>query len=276
MNLKSGQDSPKPTETSAPSQEQQLKESSNSKIRSTGESSLVPLDPKPGEMTLIKNHAVSTLVDTAEAGVKKLSDEEKQVLSKFVENTSRGFAASLGMICKGPKCPFLSACPINEIGGTLPIDRRCPVESSIVTLWVNKHLKSLGIDNPDDPIHSFDMDMLYELAGQELIRWRCSVHLSDKPLLVENKLVGYSNDSQPIFADVINPVLEVMERAGRNILKIREALVATREAQVKAGQVASDPTLRASELREKAFALSEKRRKDQESIKEANFTIKDK
>ena len=117
------------------------------------------------------------------------------------------------------------------------------------------------------------MDMLYELAGQELIRWRCSVHLSDDPALVSNQQVGATQQGDPIFGDVINPVLDVMERSGKNISKIREALVATREAQIRAGQLASDPTERAANLREKANEMFRKRREANEAVKDAEFSV---
>lgn len=201
-----------------------------------------------------------------------VTQEQRNMLSSFIDATTRGSVGIMGMICKGAKCPFLSACPLAMIGANLPINKRCPVEAGMITNWVNKHLKSLGIENPDDPIHSFDMDMLYEIATQELIKWRCSVHLSDDPRLVSEKQIAATQQGEPIFGDVINPVLDVMERAGRNIAKIREALVATREAQIKAGQVALDPTQKFAEQRKKAVEIVKQR---SEKMKEAEFKVKE-
>jgi hypothetical protein len=110
-----------------------------------------------------------------------------------------------------------------------------------------------------------------------LIKWRCSVHLSDDPRLVSNQQVGATQQGEPIFGDVINPVLDVMERAGRNIAKIREALVATREAQIKAGQVAVDPSQRAAEQREKAAKIIQDRlaeARGTKDLKDAEFKVK--
>lgn len=274
MNMKSGQDSQSETGPSAPLQEQQSGGSSSLSTRAKESIFLAPLDLKSGDLSNIKNIVVNNLANIAkEENGRALSDEGMQVLSLFIENTTRGYVGSLGMLCKGASCPFISACPLNKIQSKLPIGKICPVENSIVTMWINKHLKALGIENPDDPVHSFDMDMLYELAGQELIRWRCSVHLSDNPKLVSNQQVGATQQGEPLFADVINPVLDVMERAGKNIAKIREALVATRQAQVKAGQVTTDPTQRAAELREKATKLARERLKSQEKIKDAEFKL---
>lgn len=273
MSMKSGPDSQKDKETSALSQGQQSKESSYPSSKTKETTFLAPLDPKSGDLKSIKNIVVQNLTDIAESNDLVLTPDQKQLIASFIDSTTRGYVGSLGMICKGATCPFISACPLNAVKSKLPIGKRCPVESSIVTMWINKHLKALGIEDPDDPVHSFDMDMLYELAGQELIRWRCSVHLSDDPRLVSNQQVSATQQGEPIFADVINPVIDVMERAGRNIAKIREALVATREAQVKAGQVTTDPTQRAAELKEKAAKLIKERKLAQEKIKDADFKI---
>lgn len=274
MSTKSGQDSHQETAINARLLGQQSEESSSLSTKGKDSIFLAPLDLKSGDLKNIKSIVVNNLVNIVnEENGTGLSKEGIDVISSFIENTTRGYVGSLGMVCKGASCPFVGACPLNKIGSKLPVGKVCPVECSIVTMWINKHLKALGIENPDDPVHSFDMDMLYELAGQELIRWRCSVHLSDNPRLVSNQQVGATQQGEPIFADVINPVLDVMERAGKNIAKIRDALVATRQAQIKAGQVTTDPTQRAAELREKAVKIAKERRNSQEKLKDAEFRI---
>lgn len=276
MSMKSGNDFPKGTDSSANSEERHSEGSSSESLVIIKKDLSTPSQIKPGDLKNIKKKVVNDLIRVAEGDGEKLTDAAISSLSHYIDSTTRGYVGSLGMICRGKSCPFISSCPLNNIGASLPIGAKCPVENAMITMWLNKHLKALGIEDPSDPIHSFDMDMLYELAGQELIRWRCSVHLSDDPRLVSNQQVGATQQGEPIFADVINPVLDVMERSGKNISKIREALVATREAQIKAGQLASDPTERASELKKKASELIEKRRRAKEQTKDAEFKVKDK
>jgi len=266
MNSKSGPDSQPKTETTAHSPVPPLTESQKKSSTNTEKLLYSPLVLKNGGVEDIK----SLLVEKIAKDSGNLTTEQMSSLTRFMDVSSKGYTGSLGMICAGERCPFISHCPLKQAGIALPYKKACPVEASMVTIWINKHLRALGIENPEDPIHSFDMDLLYELAGQELIRWRCGVHLSDDPRLVSNQQVGATQQGEPIFADVINPVLDVLERAGRNIFKIREALVATREAQVKAGQVNTDPTLRSAELREKALSVAKKRR---EEVKDADFKV---
>lgn len=275
MNTKSGQNTTTNQDQSVPSQEQQSKESLVSKDKKEVKSSLEPLALKLGDPRHIREAVANNLINIAESESGcEITDESKRYLQQFIDMTSKGFVTSMSMNCAGKLCPYINACPLHAIGSKLPIGKPCPVENSIVVTWITKHLKVLGIDDIEDPVHSFDMDMLYELAGQELIRRRCSVHLSDDPRLVSNQQIAATQQGEPIFADVINPVLDVMERAGRNIGRIREALVATREAQVKAGQIATDPSTRAAELREKAMAIADARRKQQEVLKDADYRIK--
>ena len=275
MNMESGNDFQGKTEEDVNLAEQQSEGSSKKNLENIEKSSFIPSLTKPGDLKNIKKAVLDNLVNIAEQDKNSLTKDQVQHISHYLDSNTRGYVGSLGMMCKGQSCPFISSCPLNTVGSKLPIGQKCPVENAMVTMWLNKHLKALGIDDPNDPIHSFDMDMLYELAGQELIRWRCSVHLSDDPRLVSNQQVGATQQGEPIFADVINPVLDVMEKAGKNISKIRQALVATREAQIKAGQLASDPTERAAELKKKATELIEARRKANEQIKDAEISTND-
>lgn len=245
-------DSPEQTDNTVPSLEQRSNRSLSKSMHPGDNTSSVLLDLTSGDPRHIKRLVTNSLIDIAEELTDKAASEASVAIIKdFIDSTSRGFVGNMPMKCKGKNCLFISACPLAKAGSKLPIGSTCPVEKAMVTIWVSKHLESLGIKDIDNPEHSFDMDLLFELAGQELIRWRCSVHLSDDPSLVSSKQVGATIQGAPIFADVISPVLEVMERAGYSIRKIREALVATREAQIKAGSETRDPSQDAAKIREK-------------------------
>ena len=255
--------------------EQQLNGSSLQNLEPINKGCLPALTPAlSGPSEAIRN-AENAIVSAAEALTPGLTPEGADIIRKFINRSSKGFIGSMPMVCKGVECPFLHACPLYEAGAKLPMGSRCPVEESIVYMWVNKHLHALGIENIDAPENSFDMDMLYELAGQELIRWRCGAYLAKTPNIVESKLVGESIQGTPLFADVMNPVIDAMERAGKNVAKIRDALLATRKAQITAGQVAIDATQKAAELRKKAAEINKMRREiNSGMLKPAQFTIK--
>ncbi len=268
-------DSQKPTDKTVPSVDLPSPKSSTTNSKPGVRNSSIQLELRNGDPRAIRETAGNALIKVAEALSPDLTIEGKGEIRNFIDRTSRGYVGSLPMACRGDRCIFMSACPLSSAGAAFPIGLRCPAEDTIMAIWVTKHLKILGIENVDDPNHSFDMDLLYELAGQELIRWRCSVHLSDDPGLISNEQVGATPQGEPIFADVINPVLEIMEKAGKNVAKIRDALVATRKGQIAAGHDTLDPTQRAAELREKATKLQERRLKAKENVVEAEYTVKE-
>jgi len=219
----------------------------------------------------VKTALKENLVALAESESKlPLSAESKQVLAKFVENASRGFVSVMPMVCKGEQCPYISACPLKAAGSKLPVSKRCPVEDTISAIQVSKHLSALNIDNVDDPSHSFDVDMLCELAGLELLRWRCGVELSRNPKLIITEMVGATLEGESIYMDKPAPIIEVMERTSKHIAKLRDALVATRKAQLEAGQDISDVSQRAADLRLKA---EEAKKKRLEQIKPADYKV---
>lgn len=273
MNSASGPDTPNGTVPSAPSLEQQSKESSPLIIKPEEMSLSSKLPEETGGLVKIKKSIKSELVTIAEdTSNATLSAESRAILERFVDNASRGFVSVTPMKCQGMKCPYINSCPLKQAGSVLPIGKRCPVEDTIATLHVTKHLQSLGIEDVNDPSHSFDMDMLCEIAGLELLRWRCGAELSKDGRLIIDQAVGGTMDGDIIYQQVVNPIIDVLDRTGKHISKLREGLIATRKAQAEAGHVVHDVSQKASDLRAKADAA---RRKRLEKIKEAEFTVKD-
>jgi len=264
----------KQTEQDVPSQEAPQSESSNLNLSPVAPISVNLSVTVYGGPQEAKEQAVDSLSSVAKLLDPNVTEESLGIIKSFVDKANRGTSAALPLICNGKQCPFLHVCTLDQAKIPLPVGSKCPLELTLVSLWVNKHLKSLGIDDIDSPENSFDMDMLYELAAQELIRYRCGAYLSKNPNIVENKLVGESVQGTPIFADVMNPVMEAMDRAGRNISKLREALLATRKSQVSAGQAIIDVTEKAAQIRMKARELS-KSRMSKEVIKDADFKVND-
>ena len=263
----------KRTEEDAQSQDQPSKESSSSNLPVQTDPNLstqfIPVYGGPEEAKLLAKNSLATISKNLSPD---LPENALETISSFIEKVARGPGSILPMTCKGVSCPFLNVCPLHASSIALPIGQKCPVEETLVVLWVNKHLNALGITDINSPESSFDMDMLYELATQELIRYRCSAKLSAKPELTEERMTSESFSGTPIFSEVISPVLEIMERSGKNIARIRDALVATRKAQLRAGPIILDNTEKSAELRKKALELQRKRELKEE-LKDAEFNV---
>lgn len=240
-------DSDRSTDLTAHSQEQQPKTSSSKNTNGTPHS-LIKLKEEGGSLDKLISNAAEIL-----------GDRDSAIITGFLKRNSRGFVGALPLICKGEACPFLSACPLYEAKKELPIGARCPVESTLVQLWVNKHLEALGIDDYDSPEYSFDMDILYELAAHELIRWRLAGHLSEEGSLIEEVHVGDTDSGEPLFEKVINPILDELQKHTKIALRLKEALLATRQAKSSAGKVSSDPTKKAAELMKRIYNMLEQK-----------------
>lgn len=261
-------------EPDAPSPEEQPNQCSSKSLLPEGMNLFSISKTDGGHLQKITNSvsdAVSHLTD--------LDDNQKEIVRSFFESNAHGSTSTMSMECHGegtedsPGCPFLHVCPLYAAKADLPVGKKCPVEDGLVRIWVDKHLMSLGITDHLDPENSFDMEMLYELATHRLIQWRAQAHLSKKGALVEEKIIGYSNKGQPMFADVLSPLLETLTAHNTIAMKIRDALLATRKAQIQAGRDMGDNTRRGAELSEKARQKALDRLKAQrEKVKDADFT----
>jgi len=200
--------------------------------------------------------------------------ETKEATLHFLQTNANGFVGALAMRCKGKNCPILDSCPLFQTQAALPLGKPCPFEAGIVQTWVNKHLINLGIEDFTAPENSFDMDILYELAAHELIKWKAAHHLSRAGKLIEDRQVAANMQGDAIFAEVVSPALEILDIHNKITMKLRDALLATRKAQIQAGRDMSDPSKKAAELAELARKKAMERLGRAEKIKDAEFQVK--
>lgn len=230
-------------------------------------------ESKPKGLVKVKEKDKELVRLAKEAGMPVTSDKTVKILSQFVERQKHGHQGAMSMTCKGTKCSYLSMCPLHEAGERLPVTKRCPVENILIQMWSAKFIKALGIDM-DDPEYAIDMDMVYELAGLELIRNRAACKLSDEPDIFKRDITAFSPQGAPIYDDKPNMALLILERYGKRVDKLREQLIATRQAQAKIGKISGDSSVRAAKLAARARKIIEKRISGG-SIEEADFTEKD-
>jgi hypothetical protein len=203
-------------------------------------------------------------------------EETQEATLHFMQTHAHGFAGAIAMKCQGKGgCPIYDSCPLVQTNQPLPIGKACPFERGIVQTWVNKHLVALGIDDYLSPENSFDMDILYELAAHELIKWKAAQHIAKKGTLVDDRQVAANMQGEAIFAEVISPALEVLDIHNRITMKLRDALLATRKAQIQAGRDMGDPSKKSADLASRARqkALERLGKKKKEDVKDADFDV---
>ena len=151
------------------------------------------------------------------------------------------------------------------------ITHNCPVEKAVMAQWVQVTLSALNID-PKDPENAVDVSMVFELAGLEMLRYRAAWDLSKNPSLVEERIVGYSPQGDPIYGEQPKAALIVLEKYGKLVSKLRDQLLATRRAQAQVGKMSNDLSMRGAELLTKARELAKKRKMQQDTV-EVEFKI---
>lgn len=261
--------SPSETDPAAPSQEQQPKESSQENLPATQKDFSKTLVTKGGNLADIVNRVSNDLVGD-------MPEETQAACARFMQRNAGGFAGALAMKCKGMQCPILDVCPLYETKQALPLGQRCPFEMGLIQTWVNKHLVALGIEEHMSPDNSFDMDILYELAANELIKWKAAHHIAKKGELIEERQVNVTPDGTSIFSEVLSPAVDLFETHSKITIKLREALLATRKAQIQAGKDMGDPSKKASTLAENARKKALARLgKANEEITDADYEVKE-
>lgn len=231
-------------------------------------------DNESKEVVKIDTKDEALVKSAEEAGMTITSEKTVKILAQFVERQKHGHQGAMSMTCKGTKCSYLSMCPLHEAGEKLPVNKRCPVENILIQMWSAKFIQALGIDM-DDPEYAIDMDMVYELAGLELIRNRAACKLSDEPDIFKRDITAFSPQGAPIYDDKPNMALLILERYGKRVDKLREQLIATRQAQAKIGKISGDSSVKAARLAARAKKIIEKRMSGG-SIEDADFTEVDK
>lgn len=204
------------------------------------------------------------IVEAAKAGV-LVSQKGVEAIDSFLNRARFGHQGAMPMRCKGMSCPFISMCPLAEANEPLPVGKKCPVERGLVNMWVSQHVETLGID-PNDPDYAVDMDMVFELAGLELVRNRAAAHMSEQPELFKEKVVGYSPQGDPIYDDKPNMAMLAMEKYGKRVDKLREQLIATRKSQAQVGALASDNSVRSAKIMSRAKQILEERMQGSKAV----------
>ena len=261
-------DSPNELVPIVPSPEPQPEPLSSGSALTTQDFSSPTLTVRGGSLADISNRVSKELT----VGMPK---DTLAATEKFIQKNCNGFVGALSMKCKGLNCGILDVCPLYQTQQPLPLGKPCPFEQGIIQTWVNKHLISLGIDDVYAPENSFDMDILYELAANELIKWKAAQHISDRGQVIEEKQVSATMQGDAIFGDVLSPAVELLEVHTKITMKLRDALLATRKAQIQAGKDMTDPSKKAADLAEAARKKAMERLGRAEKIKDAEFEVQD-
>ena len=180
-----------------------------------------------------------------------LTPKEVKKLILYLNTLKHGFSATVPMTCMGEQCPYSNKCPIGD-NNNYPMGKDCPVEDTLREVWYQDYAKNLDID----PESKVDTSLVGDLVFWEMLEKRATEELAKKPEIVQKNVAGFQQTSEgmkPVYKDELNQIVNFLEKAQRQKLKVMNALIATREAKSKdVGRVFADPSTYAAKLLEKA------------------------
>jgi len=189
-----------------------------------------------------------------------LTPKEVKRLILYINTLKHGFSATVPMVCMGEQCPYSSKCPLGT-NNNYPIGKDCPIEGTLREMWHNDYVKELGVD----PESRVDGALVGDLVFWEVLEKRATEELAKKPEILQKNVAGFQQTPEglkPVYKDEMNQIVNFLEKAQKQKLKIMNSLIATREAKAKdINRAMADPSSYASKLLAKAREL-EKRAAD--------------
>ena len=186
-----------------------------------------------------------------------LTPKEAKRLVLYINTLRHGFSATVPLTCLGEQCPYVDKCPLGT-SKSYPVGKDCPIEDTLREIWYKDYARDLEID----PESRIDSSLVGDMVFWEILEKRASEELAKKPQIMRRQVAGFQETSdgpKPIYKDEMNQIINFLEKAQRQKLKIMNALVATREAKSKdAGRIISDPSTYAAKLLDKARELKDK------------------
>jgi hypothetical protein len=168
-----------------------------------------------------------------------ISQEALEYLAKFAKRMKDGYQAAVPLLCCGTDCVYAKSCPLLKAGIEVELMEPCKVEEHLFNTWVEDKMVELDVD-PDDPMASIDRSQIREYAELEILQMRATLEMANDPLTVREKVIGMSEDGEPLTQDIENPRIAIVGRLSQAKRGLLGDLVGTRKERLKAGPKGED------------------------------------
>ena len=180
-----------------------------------------------------KSRVLQELRKTQEEELFPASWSEDQIIkaSRIVSktNTAAGVMSSIPMRCKGSGCPYRASCPLIKHNMS-PEGNPCPLELNMIITMFEQVCEELGVD-PDASY--IDAALIRDLCNVYIQEVRASKILADEHFIMEN-VMSIDRDGNPIYRKEAHVAIFYSNKLHTRKLQILNALIATREARLKA------------------------------------------
>ena len=160
-----------------------------------------------------------------------LTPDQQSFFKKHLDSQKAAPLASLPMVCKWESCVAKHACPLfqTKVSPT-PEGKACPYEIEMINNYLSDYCRELEV-SPNDIT---DMALIKEMVTWHIYEWRAQAEMAAEPNIIREAVIGYDTENdEPVTKEVMNPIIIMLEKASKTRAKIRDALIATREAKAK-------------------------------------------
>lgn len=164
-------------------------------------------------------------------------DESQQAVAAELLRPTRvkmGMLSSIPMNCRASECAFAPSCPLLK-EGLAPLNKPCPIEMSFVKQFFEDYVDELNVDVS----RMVEVSLVRDLVDQEIQQIRKTWILRQEHFIQEN-VAGVDSDGNVITKKELHQAVDYEDRILKRKEKLRNALLATREAKAKSGQVQVD------------------------------------
>lgn len=137
---------------------------------------------------------------------------------------------AIPMRCRGSECDFAESCPLLK-KNLAPVGKSCPIEQAAVLQLFTDYVEELEVDTS----RMVEVSLVRDLVDQEIQQMRKTWMLSQESFIQEN-VAGIDSDGNVVTKKELHQAIDYEERLLKRKERLRNALVATREAKVRAGQ----------------------------------------
>lgn len=168
-----------------------------------------------------------------------------KAISDQLSTLKHGLYASVPIRCKEDECPYAEVCPLIKMKETTYGDP-CPIEVSTIENLVKRYMAEFEVEESD----MVDITMIRNLVDLDISLLRCNKKLAKDAEIVQDIVIGLTEEGQPIRQPQINKAYELQSRLLQRRQQTLRLLQGTRKDKAEAGRTNNlDPSSVISDMR---------------------------
>ena len=163
------------------------------------------------------------------------TSQQKDEAAQLVEpnHGKLGMLSLIPMMCEGIACPYARVMPLIHSGG--PTNKPCPVELAAVREFFMDYVRELDVDVE----RMVEVSIVRDLVDQEIQLMRKSIRMGQEDFIQEN-VAGLDSEGNVVLKKELHQAVDYEDRILRRKERLRNQILATREAKAKVGQTTKD------------------------------------